>query len=282
MRTDAEIESLVRAFEDCSLPRAGWTHREHLTVALWYLRHHPREEATNRIREGIRRFNLSHGNATGYHETITLAWVAVIARFLGESEREEPLSSLVGALLKECGDKDYLLRFYSEDALLSDAARRSWVAPDLGPQGVPGGLSRRTMMSTADVSYALEPDLDAGEFIDVLVRSTLAERRPVGELETIRGMLEHADVIVTARVGGLLVGVSRAITDFSFCTYLSDLAVDAAFQRRGIGRELIRRTHEAAGPRTTLILLAAPLARAYYPHIGMAQHDSCWIIPRQA
>ena len=136
-------------------------------------------------------------------------------------------------------------------------------------------------MSGPDVSYALEPDLDAEEFLDVLVRSTLAERRPVGEPETIRGMLKHADVIVTARVAGLLVGVSRAITDFSYCTYLSDLAVDRAFQRRGIGKELIRRTHEAAGLTTTLILLAAPLARGYYPHIGMAQHDSCWIIPRR-
>jgi len=133
-----------------------------------------------------------------------------------------------------------------------------------------------------DVRYQLEPDLSPGEFIDVLRRSTLAERRPVNDAETIGGMLSHADVIVTARVGNLLVGVSRAITDFSYCTYLSDLAVDEAFQRRGIGRELIRRTHEAAGLSTTLILLSAPAAREYYPHIGLQRHDSCWIIPRQA
>ncbi len=132
-----------------------------------------------------------------------------------------------------------------------------------------------------NVIYALEPDLGAEEFIDVLVRSTLAQRRPVDEPETIRGMLRNAGVLVTARAGGRLVGISRAITDFSYCTYLSDLAVDQAFQGRGIGRELIRRTHEAAGIKTTLILLAAPLARTYYPHVGMAPHDSCWIIPRQ-
>ena len=137
-------------------------------------------------------------------------------------------------------------------------------------------------MTTPDVAYALEPDLSPEEFIDVLVRSTLAERRPVNQPETIRGMLEHANVIVTARIAGRLVGISRAITDYSFCTYLSDLAVDREHQRRGIGRELIRRTHEAAGLGTTLILLAAPLARTYYPHIGMDPHDSCWIIPRQA
>jgi GNAT superfamily N-acetyltransferase len=134
-----------------------------------------------------------------------------------------------------------------------------------------------------DVVYAIEsvPGLSAEEFLDVLRRSTLAERRPMDEPGTIRGMLEHADVIVTARVDGLLVGISRAITDYHFCTYLSDLAVDVAYQRRGIGRELIRRTHEAAGRKTQLILLAAPKARTYYPRIGMTAHDSCWTIPRQ-
>jgi len=132
-----------------------------------------------------------------------------------------------------------------------------------------------------DVTYQLEPELSPQEFIDVLVRSTLAERRPVDDPDTIRGMLRHADLIVTARLDGLLVGVSRAITDYSFCTYLSDLAVDTAHQGRGIGRELIRRTHEAAGLHTSLYLVAAPKAQTYYPHIGMAQHESCWYIPRR-
>ena len=143
MRTDAEIESLVRAFEDGSLPRSGWTHREHLTVALWYLRHHPREEATGRIREGIRRFNLSHGNTTGYHETITLAWVAVIARFLADRDERQPLWRLVVGLLEQCGDKDYLLQFYSNNVLMSDEARRGWVPPDLRPLESPARFPRR-------------------------------------------------------------------------------------------------------------------------------------------
>ena len=133
-----------------------------------------------------------------------------------------------------------------------------------------------------NVQYRLEPDLTPEEFVDVLRRSTLAERRPVDDAETIRAMLAGADVIVTARGDGKLVGISRAITDFGFCTYLSDLAVDVAFQRRGIGRELIRRTHAAAGLNTTLVLLSAPKAASYYAHVGMQQHNSCWIIPRQA
>jgi GNAT superfamily N-acetyltransferase len=132
------------------------------------------------------------------------------------------------------------------------------------------------------LTYQIEPMLAVTEFIDVLVRSTLAERRPVHEPDIIRRMLEHADLVVTARHSGLLVGVSRALTDYAFCTYLSDLAVDEAYQRRGIGRELIRRTHEAAGLHTVLILLAAPKAQAYYPHIGMTQHLSCWMLPRQS
>lgn len=135
---------------------------------------------------------------------------------------------------------------------------------------------------SASVVYDLEPGLPCDEFIDLLVRSTLAERRPVDQPETIAGMLRHADVVATARDdGGLLIGVSRAITDFSYCTYLSDLAVDAAYQRRGIGRELIARTHAAAGTHTMLILLSAPQARTYYPHIGLRRHESCWIVDRQ-
>lgn len=127
------------------------------------------------------------------------------------------------------------------------------------------------------IIYASEPNLTAPEFIDVLRRSTLAERRPVDQLERVERMLQGADVIITARCDGRLVGVSRAITDFAYCTYLSDLAVDEQFQRQGIGKQLIEETHAAAGLDTRLILLAAPKARTYYPHIGMQPHDSCWM-----
>lgn len=133
-----------------------------------------------------------------------------------------------------------------------------------------------------NLAYQLEPNLAVDEFIDVLVRSTLAERRPVDDRQVIAGMLRHAAIICTARnAENLLVGVSRALTDRSYCTYLSDLAVDVAYQKQGIGRRLIRETHLAAGLHTSLILLAAPKAQTYYPHIGMKRHESCWIIDRQ-
>jgi len=132
------------------------------------------------------------------------------------------------------------------------------------------------------ITYAIETGLSADEFIDVLKRSTLAERRPVQDRAAMEGMVQNADLIVTARRDGVLVGVSRALTDFHFCTYLSCLAVDVACQGQGIGRELIRRTHEAAGLHTTLLLVAAPKAESYYPHIGMQPHHSCWTIPQVA
>lgn len=135
---------------------------------------------------------------------------------------------------------------------------------------------------TSSIVYAVEPDLGAEEFVDVLVRSTLSERRPIADRDRIARMLSNASLVVTARADeGLLVGVSRAITDYSYCTYLSDLAVDVAYQGRGIGRELIRRTHEAAGMETSLVLLSAPKAETYYPHVGMLQHKSCWVTARQ-
>ncbi len=131
---------------------------------------------------------------------------------------------------------------------------------------------------TSDVRYQSEPDLTAEDFIRVLRASGLAERRPVDDVARVRAMVQNAQLVITARVDGTLVGVSRAITDFAYCTYLSDLAVDRAYQGLGIGRRLIDETHAAAGRKTTLILLAAPAARSYYPHIGMEPHHSCWIV----
>lgn len=128
------------------------------------------------------------------------------------------------------------------------------------------------------ISYSVEPDLTSDEFVDVLRRSTLAERRPVDDAAVIEGMPQQADLIVTARNSkGILVGVARSLTDFHYCAYLSDLAVDSDYQRRGIGKALIDATHDAVGSGTMLILLAAPAAVTYYPHIGMEQHNSCWI-----
>jgi hypothetical protein len=107
-------------------------------MALWYLRRHRRDEATRLIRDGIQRYNQAQRNFTGYHETITRAWIAVIGRLLSTGDRTRPDSVLAAELLQECGDKDYLLRFYTRERLLSDEARSRWVEPDLAPIGEVG------------------------------------------------------------------------------------------------------------------------------------------------
>ena len=128
-----------------------------------------------------------------------------------------------------------------------------------------------------DITYKIENQLDPKEFVEVLRRSTLAERRPVDDLERMKKMCENADLIVTARLDGKLIGIARSVTDFVYCTYLSDLAVDEKYQRKGIGKKLIEETKKLT-PQAKLILLSAPSAVEYYPKIGMKKHNHCFIL----
>jgi predicted N-acetyltransferase YhbS len=91
-------------------------------------------------------------------------------------------------------------------------------------------------------------------------------------------MLKNANLVITAWDGSLLVGISRALSDFCYVTYLSDLAVRVSHQRKGIGKELIRRTQSAGGPNATLLLLAAPAAENYYPHVGFTHCPQAWLL----
>lgn len=127
------------------------------------------------------------------------------------------------------------------------------------------------------IKYAVENDLDPEEFRSVLINSTLGERRPIDDFDRIKKMIEGANLVVTARHEGKLVGIARSLTDFAYCTYLSELAVDEQYQRQGIGKELIRQT-KLASPLARLILLSAPKAVDYYPKIGMTKHDHCFLI----
>lgn len=129
------------------------------------------------------------------------------------------------------------------------------------------------------IEYNIEPNLKVDEFREVLINSTLGNRRPIDNDDTLKKMVEMGNFIITARHKGKLIGVSRSLTDFSFCTYLSDLAVDVSYQKKGIGKELIRRTKMEA-PEAKLILLAAPEAISYYPKIGMAQYEHCYFLDK--
>lgn len=106
-------------------------------------------------------------------------------------------------------------------------------------------------------------------------------RRPTGDLARIGQMFSNADLVFSAWHEGKLVGVCRALTDFSYCCYLSDLAVDKAFQKHGIGRELIARLRLAIGEEVALVLLSAPEATAYYPKVGFEKIDNGFIIKRK-
>lgn len=129
----------------------------------------------------------------------------------------------------------------------------------------------------SEIIYTIEKSLDVSEFIEVLKNSTLAERRPVDDEQRISSMCNNANLIVTARLDGKLIGVARSITDFVYCTYLSDLAVDLEYQKKGIGKKLIEETKKIT-PQARLILLSAPDAVDYYPKIGMTKHNHCYFI----
>ena len=138
-------------------------------------------------------------------------------------------------------------------------------------------------MVATDIRYAVEARLRTAEFIDVLRRSGLAARRPVDDPARIEAMLRHANLLVTARVDGLLVGVARSVTDFAFCCYLSDLAVDRAYQGRGIGKRLMVETRDAASRDVApgqwpvrCLLLSAPGAMSYYPQAGLTQMENAF------
>jgi predicted N-acetyltransferase YhbS len=127
------------------------------------------------------------------------------------------------------------------------------------------------------IHYRRETKLGAEEFVELLVRSTLAQRRPVGDPARIAQMVEFGNLTVTARDdAGLLVGVARCVTDFSFCCYVSDLAVDVAFQRQGIGRRLLELVKSSLHEKASMFLQAAPDAAEYYPHIGFSKVDRMW------
>ena len=129
-----------------------------------------------------------------------------------------------------------------------------------------------------EIDYKVNAVISVEQFIDILQRSTLGERRPLHDRRCMEGMLEHADLMVTAWEGDKLVGVAHAITDFHYACWLSELAVDRAYQRLGIGKALIVQTQAVLGPQCKLRLISAPAAADYYPHIGFKPNPHCWEI----
>jgi N-acetylglutamate synthase-like GNAT family acetyltransferase len=131
----------------------------------------------------------------------------------------------------------------------------------------------------SEIAYGIEKLPAVAEVADLFRRSGI--RRPVDDPDRIARMIANANFTICARRDGVLVGIARSLTDFSYCCYLSDLAVDRVYQREGIGRELVRRTQEALGEEVMILLIAAPEAKDYYPRIGFEWMDRAWFLPRK-
>lgn len=133
--TDKEVNLLVKAFEERTLLNSEWTHAAHLIVGLYYCFHHPFGVAKNLMCDGIYWLNDSHGTqnteSSGYHETITVFWLEMIAKFLKENQSEKSLAVLANNLITEFSDSKLPLKFYSKELLFSPEARAHYVAPDL-------------------------------------------------------------------------------------------------------------------------------------------------------
>jgi hypothetical protein len=133
----AEVERVVAGFMDGTLPHPEWTHRAHLTVALWYATHHDTAEALDLVRAGILRLNAAHGVPTtptrGYHETITRFYMRVVRHFVEQEECGGDWAERANRLVARYGSRELPLRHYSEGVLKSAEARAGWVEPDLLP-----------------------------------------------------------------------------------------------------------------------------------------------------
>jgi GNAT superfamily N-acetyltransferase len=130
----------------------------------------------------------------------------------------------------------------------------------------------------AAIKYRYGNDLDLDQVTELYHASTLGKRRPIDDRRIMSAMLRHANLVVTAWDKDLLVGIARTLCDFAYVGYLADLAVRASHQNSGIGMALIQKTRNKMGPRSMLVLLAAPQAVRYYPKIGFTKHKSAWIL----
>jgi hypothetical protein len=132
-----EVRELVAAFEAGTLPKEMFTHRAHLTVALWYLVWYGPDAATERVRDAITQFNRVHGALSrpggGYHETITRFYMWAVRRHLRAAPLEGSLADLANDVAAALADRALPLRYYSRERLMSDDARLRWVEPDLEP-----------------------------------------------------------------------------------------------------------------------------------------------------
>jgi len=130
-----------------------------------------------------------------------------------------------------------------------------------------------------DITYEIGTVPSVEKIADLYQTSGI--NRPIIDLQRIDEMYKNSNLVVTAWDGKNLVGISRSLTDYAYCCYLSDLAVRNVFQRKGIGKKLIELTKKQIGPKCMLLLLSAPGAMNFYPKIGFKKVDNGFIISRE-
>jgi len=130
------------------------------------------------------------------------------------------------------------------------------------------------------IRFRDDANITAEQAIDLYMRSTLGERRPIHNKETFEAMLKNANLTITAWDEDTLVGIARTLTDFAYVAYLADLAVDQQYQHSGIGKQLIANTQSRLGPECMIVLLAAPKANEYYEHIGFEHNPRAWTLKK--
>lgn len=139
-------------------------------------------------------------------------------------------------------------------------------------------MNRVDYMEHQEIIYTSEASPTTSEIIEVYRSSGII--RPIEDPERIKRMYENSNLVISAWDNETLVGIARSHTDFSYCCYLSDLAVRGEYQNKGIGQKLIGLTQEKIGKDSTLILRAAPGAMDYYPRLGFKTIENGFYIKR--
>lgn len=127
------------------------------------------------------------------------------------------------------------------------------------------------------IEYKVNAVVSLQEFTDLLIQSGLAERRPVDDPVCLQGMLDNANLTISAWSNGKLIGIARSVTDFHYACYLSDLAVSEVFKSKGVGKQLLAVTQQQLKVTCKLILIAAPAANEYYAKLGYDHNPRCWV-----
>jgi GNAT superfamily N-acetyltransferase len=130
------------------------------------------------------------------------------------------------------------------------------------------------------IQYKINAPLKTSDIINVFKNSGI--NRPIDNPERIRLMFENSNLIISAWNGIELIGIARSLTDYNYCCYLSDLAVDKDYQKSGIGKALIELTLQTIGEQTMLLLLSAAPAMEYYPKVGFEKVENGFIIKRKS